>query len=199
MYVSPRKRNRRMTEAEHAVRRFIEGDEDAFAAIAGHCEGRIYNLAWRFLGNREDAQDVVQETLLLVYRHAKSLRNPGSFTSWLYRIALNQCRAHRRSRPPEVPLEPLEYGMEAPGGVASGRPLAGNSARDPVEVRDLVRKALAGLSEEHRSAVILKEYVGLTLEEVATVMDCPLSTAKSRLYHGLHAMQRRLARAGIRS
>lgn len=188
-----------MTEAEHAVRRFIEGDEDAFAVIVRHCEGRIYNLAWRFLGNREDAQDVVQETLLLVYGNLHTLRNPGSFSSWLYRIALNQCRAHLRSRPPEVSLESREGAEQGSPEAVGILPVSPKAAMDPVETRDLVRRAFAGLSDEHRSAVILKEYIGLSLEEVARVMDCPLSTAKSRLYHGLHAMRRRLARAGIRS
>ncbi len=188
-----------MTEAERAVRRFIRGDEEAFAAVAAHWEGRIYNLAWRHLGNREDAQDVVQETLLLVYRHIRTLRNPASFTSWLYRIALNQCRARLRSSPPEVPLDDGETGRSGTTSLERDPLPAADMARDPVEVRDLLRKALAGLSEEQRSAVILKEYLGLSLEELARVMDCPLSTAKSRLYHGLRAMQRRLARAGVRT
>jgi RNA polymerase sigma-70 factor (ECF subfamily) len=76
---------------------------------------------------------------------------------------------------------------------------AGSEQKDAVEVRDLIRKALMGLSEEHRSAIILKEYLGLNLEEVARVMDCPLSTAKSRLYHGLRGVQRNLLRMGLRS
>jgi RNA polymerase sigma-70 factor (ECF subfamily) len=63
---------------------------------------------------------------------------------------------------------------------------------------DLIRKALAGLSEDHRTAVILKEYMGLSLEELAQVMGCPLSTAKSRLYHGLREVQQNLIRLGIR-
>ena len=67
---------------------------------------------------------------------------------------------------------------------------------EPVETADLIRKAMAGLSDEHRTAIILKEYLGLNLEEVARVMDCPLSTAKSRLYHGLRGVQRNLRRIG---
>jgi RNA polymerase sigma-70 factor (ECF subfamily) len=67
-----------------------------------------------------------------------------------------------------------------------------------VETVDLISKALAGLSEDHRSAIILKEYLGLNLEEIAAVMGCPLSTAKSRLYHGLRGVQRNLRRIGAR-
>ena len=76
-------------------------------------------------------------------------------------------------------------------------PVAAEKGRDPLEVLDIVRKALMGLSEDHRTAIILKEYLGLSLEEVASVMDCPLSTAKSRLYHGLREVQRNLKRLGV--
>jgi len=69
---------------------------------------------------------------------------------------------------------------------------------EKVESRDIIRKALAGLSEDHRTAIILKEYLGLSLEELAIVMDCPLSTAKSRLYHGLRDVQRNLKHMGVR-
>ena len=70
--------------------------------------------------------------------------------------------------------------------------------RDSLEDLDIIRKALLGLSEDHRTAIILKEYMGLSLEEVAHVMDCPLSTAKSRLYHGLRGVQRNLRRLKVR-
>ena len=65
---------------------------------------------------------------------------------------------------------------------------------DSVETVDLIRKSMMGLSEDHRTAIVLKEYLGLSLEEVANVMDCPLSTAKSRVYHGLRGVQRNLRR-----
>ncbi len=71
-------------------------------------------------------------------------------------------------------------------------------ARDPIETVDLIRKALMNLSEEHRMAIVLKEYMGLSLEELAAMMDCPLSTAKSRLYHGLRGVQRNLKRLKLR-
>ena len=80
--------------------------------------------------------------------------------------------------------------------------VAGDSAApstgDSVEALDIIRKALAGLTEDHRTAVILKEYMGLSLEELAGVMDCPLSTAKSRLYSGLREVQRNLLRLGLK-
>jgi RNA polymerase sigma-70 factor, ECF subfamily len=186
-----------MIETEEAVRRFALGEEEAFNHIVRRWERKIYNLAWRMVGNREDAQDVVQETFLSVFKSIKGLREPGSFSTWLYQIALNHCRARRRSRSASFSLDspgPDQERQEKPD--LSGIP-AGDSG-NALETIDMIQKALAGLSEDHRSAIVLKEYVGLSLEELAEVMECPLSTAKSRLYHGLKDVQRNLKRLGIK-
>ena len=188
-----------MTEIEETVRRFLDGEEEAFGQIVRSWEKRVFNLAWRMLGNREDAQDVVQETFLSIFKSLRGLRDPARFSTWLYRIALNHCHSRRRSRVPEISLnDPVlgtsgsgeEFGSNIPAAVSSGQ---------SVEVLDIVRKALAGLSEDHRTAIVLKEYEGLSLEEIARVMDCPLSTAKSRLYHGLREVQRNLKQLGVRA
>jgi RNA polymerase sigma-70 factor (ECF subfamily) len=183
-----------MIETEEAVRRFLEGEEEAFSRIVRRWENKVYNIAWRMLGNREDAQDVVQETFLSVFKSIRKLREPRSFSTWLYQIALNHCRARRRARPSDVSLDgPIfdETGDEK----SLGHDLpAGQQARDSLETIDLILKSMIGLSDDHRTAIVLKEYLGLSLEEVANVMDCPLSTAKSRVYHGLRGVQRNLRR-----
>lgn len=183
-----------MTESLNAVRRFVAGEDEAFTELVHHWELRVYNLAWRFTGSREDAQDVVQDTFLSVYRSIKGLRDPSAFPSWLYKVALNHCRARWRNRTDDLPLEET-LAAEGRGGEIGALEPRGN-LRDDVETIDLIRKGLMGLSEEHRTAIILKEYLGLNLQEVAEVMNCPLSTAKSRLYHGLRGVQRNLKRLG---
>jgi RNA polymerase sigma-70 factor, ECF subfamily len=186
-----------MADTDEAVRKFLSGEEEAFSRIVRHWEKRIYNLAWRMLNNREDAQDVVQETFFSVFRSIRSLRTPGSFSTWIYQIALNHCRARRRSRASNSSL--VDSAMDQAGENSYWVPAAPSSGTlDSLETVDLIQKALAGLTEDHRTAIILKEYLGLSLDEVATVMSCPLSTAKSRLYHGLREVQRNLKRMGIR-
>jgi RNA polymerase sigma-70 factor (ECF subfamily) len=187
-----------MSDSEEAVRRFIAGDDDAFEQLVRLWEKRIYNLALRFLGSREDAQDIVQETFISVFKSLRSLRDPRRFPAWLYRISLNHCRGRWRSRPDEVPLgADVEGEPDARTSVRStADPVAG--AHDRLEVVDLIRKSLMSLSEDHRAAIVLKEYAGLSLEEVATVMECPLSTAKSRLYHGLRGVQHNLRKLGLK-
>jgi RNA polymerase sigma-70 factor, ECF subfamily len=187
-----------MMETGDAVRSFLNGEEEAFNQIVRLWERKIYNLAWRMVGNREDAQDVVQETFLSAFKSIKGLRDPDSFPTWLYQITLNHCRARRRSRNINLSLaEPVSNEMGNEKALSDTIPA--EDSGDPIERLDLIQKALAGLSEDHRSAIVLKEYAGLSLEEVAIVMDCPLSTAKSRLYHGLRDVQRNLKRLGIRN
>lgn len=187
-----------MGETEEAVRRFLEGEEEAFNRIVRHWERKIYNLAWHMLGNREDAQDIVQETFLSVFKSVRSLREPGSFSTWLYKITLNHCRARRKSRSSNLLLQDLiSDRSEEEAELLNNIPAAQNGS-DSLEALDIIRKALADLSEEHRTAIVLKEYLGLSLEELASVMNCPLSTAKSRLYHGLQGVQRNLKRMGVK-
>ena len=187
-----------MAETEAAVRRFLEGEEEAFSRIARQWEKRVYNLAWRMLGNREDAQDAVQETFLSVFKSLRSLRDPGSFSTWIYRITLNHCRARRRPRAAHISLDDAASGrvLEESGDL-SGFSTASKGG-EALEALDIIRKALAGVSENHRAAVVLKEYMGLSLEELALVMECPLSTAKSRVYQGLREVQRNLVRLGFK-
>jgi RNA polymerase sigma-70 factor (ECF subfamily) len=188
-----------MAEAEQAVRRFLDGDENAFTVLVRQWESKVFNLAWRFLGNREDAQDATQETFISVYKSLGKLRDPKSFPSWLYRIALNQCRQRWRLQSSELSLDDPPKISDGVDRDVSLAPLLIQAERDPLEVQDLLRKSLMGISEDQRTALILKEYMGLTLEEIAQVMNCPLSTAKSRLYSGLRGVQRHLIRIGIRA
>jgi len=188
-----------MAETEEAVRRFLEGEEEAFNRIVRQWERKLYNLAWHMLGNREDAQDVVQETFLSVFKSIRNLRNPGSFSTWMYKITLNHCRARRKSRSLTLLFQDLVSDRhEEESTPLLDRPTTRNGSGQ-IEALDIVRKALADLSEDHRTAIVLKEYMGLSLEELATVMKCPLSTAKSRLYHGLREVQRNLKRMGIKT
>jgi RNA polymerase sigma-70 factor, ECF subfamily len=188
-----------MKETEEAVRGFLAGNEENFNRLIRIWENKVFNFALRYLNNREDAQDVTQDTFFSAYRSLHSLRNPRSFSSWLFRIALNQCRAHWRRQGPELSLEDtLANTRNEEGGEIVSLAADGN-VRDELETKELIRKSMAGLSEDHRTAILLKEYVGLSLEELAQVMECPLSTAKSRLYHGLRGVQQNLRRLGVLS
>ena len=173
------------------------GDLDSFNQLVLRWERPIYALAYRVIGREEDARDVAQETFLRAFRALKGFKGQAKFSSWLYRIALNLCRdwMRRQRRAPVV---------QAPEGVelmdlASERGPA-ESIEDLVSRRELsavVADAMALLPEEQRTAIILKEYHGLTFQEIADLLDCPLSTVKTRLYQGLSVVRRQLREAGV--
>jgi RNA polymerase sigma-70 factor (ECF subfamily) len=179
---------------EELVARSIGGDAESFNQLILRWERPIYALAYRTIGREEDARDVCQETFLRAFRALPGFRGQAKFSSWLYRIALNLCRDWiRRERrtgfvqPPEdVDLREL---------AAAEEPF--ESIEDLVSRHDQVRaieRAMALLPEEQRTAIVLKEYHGLTFQEIADLVGCPLSTVKTRLYQGLSVVRRELAK-----
>jgi len=168
------------------------GDVDSFNQLIVRWERPIYALAYRVLGHEEDARDVCQDTFLRAYRALPGFKGQAKFSSWLYRIALNLCRdwMRRRRRTPVVQIpegvDPAELQSEA-GAVESIEDLVGRR-----ELNAIVEHAMRSLSEDQRTAIILKEYHGLTFQEIADMQGCPLSTVKTRLYQGLSQLRRQL-------
>jgi RNA polymerase sigma-70 factor, ECF subfamily len=182
---------------EELVARSIGGDLDSFNQLVVRWERPIYALAYRVIGREEDARDVCQETFLRAFRAIRGFKGQAKFSSWLYRITLNLCRDWiRRER--RTPIAQAPEGVDLVELAADGE--GTESVEDLVSRRQLsqaVARAMARLPEEQRTAIILKEYHGLTFQEIANLLDCPLSTVKTRLYQGLSVLRRQLAQTGI--
>lgn len=182
---------------EELVARSVGGDLDSFNQLVLRWERPIYALAYRVIGREEDARDVAQEAFLRAFRALGGFKGQAKFSSWLYRITLNLCRDWiRRER--RTPI------AQAPEGVdlieLAGETSPTESIEELVSRRQLsraVEKAMALLPEEQRTAIILKEYHGLTFQEIADLLECPLSTVKTRLYQGLSVLRRHLREAGV--
>jgi RNA polymerase sigma-70 factor (ECF subfamily) len=187
---------------EELVARSIRGDADSFNELILRWERPIYALAYRTIGREEDARDVCQETFLRAFRALPAFRGQAKFSSWLYRIALNLCRDWMR-RERRTPIAPAPEDVDLMELAAASEP--SESIENLVARQDLARvveRAMAKLPEEQRTAIILKEYQGLTFQEIADLVGCPLSTVKTRLYQGLTVLRRELARSvgtGLRS
>src|SRR5881409_2325251 len=181
---------------EELVALSVGGDLDSFNQLVLRWERPIYALAYRVLGREEDARDVAQETFLRAFRALKGFKGQAKFSSWLYRIALNLCRDWiRRERRTPVVQAPEDVDLM---DLAAAREPS-ESIEDLVARQDLsraVERAMAALPEEQRTAIILKEYHGLTFQEIADLVGCPLSTVKTRLYQGLTVLRRELAKNG---
>jgi RNA polymerase sigma-70 factor (ECF subfamily) len=179
---------------EELVAQSIRGDADSFNELILRWERPIYALAYRQIGREEDARDVCQETFLRAYRALHGFRGQSKFSSWLYRIALNLCRDWLR-RERRAPTVQAPENVDLTELAAAREP--SESIEDLVARRNLscaVEEAMARLPEEQRTAIILKEYHGLTFQEIADLVGCPLSTVKTRLYQGLSVLRRDLAR-----
>ena len=181
---------------EELVSRSRGGDADSFNQLILRWERPIYALAYRVIGREEDARDVVQETFLRAYRALPGFKGQAKFSSWLYRIALNLCRDWiRRQR--RAPVMQIPEGVDPVDLAAETEPV--ESIEDLVarkELSTIVEEAMTLLPDEQRTAIILKEYHGLTFQEIADLQGCPLSTVKTRLYQGLSVLRRHLEKNG---
>jgi RNA polymerase sigma-70 factor (ECF subfamily) len=177
---------------EELVARSIGGDADSFNQLILRWERPIYALAYRTIGREEDARDVCQETFLRAFRALPGFRGQAKFSSWLYRIALNLCRDWIRRERRTGFVQPPED-IDLMDLVAAAEP--SESIEDLVARKEQMRaveRAMAVLPEEQRTAIVLKEYHGLTFQEIADLVGCPLSTVKTRLYQGLSVLRREL-------
>ena len=183
---------------EELVARSVGGDSESFNQLIRRWERPIYALAYRTIGREEDARDVCQETFLRAFRALPAFRGQAKFSSWLYRIALNLCRDWiRRER--RAPVVQLPEDVDLMALAAATEP--SESIEDLVARQDMARvveRAMASLPEEQRTAIVLKEYHGLTFQEIADLVGCPLSTVKTRVYQGLSVLRRELARSAGR-
>ena len=168
------------------------GDTLAFNRLVLKWEKPIYNLNLRMLQDREEAAEITQEVFLSAFKSIRRFRRDARFSTWLYRIAVNHCLSRLRRRPQgvHVPFEE-EYAEDT----VHFRMPARESHEEEVlgeERRRHVRHALAFLPPEQRAVVELKFFQELTFEEIAAVVEAPLSTIKSRLYAGLDMLKVRL-------
>lgn len=184
-----------MTTDEQLVERAIAGDDDAFGEVVRRWERKIYALAYGLTGSAEDARDAAQETFVAAFRNLRSFRGEAKVSSWLHRIAVNHCitRQRRARLRPETSLEEtLERSGEAT--LTTSEHSSPARAAEAVERAEAVRRAVAALTPELREVVVMKEFEGLTFQEMADALQVPLSTVKSRLYTALRQLRMRLER-----
>lgn len=177
---------------EIIVERALTGDAEAFGEIVRRWERRIFALAYGMLGREEDARDATQETFLAAFRNLRGFRGEAKVSSWLHRIAVNQCISRqRRSKVRSEAALDDEQEKHASSFVTSVSYSPARMAEGRQETF-AVRRAINSLPVELRQIVVMKEFEELTFREIADALDLPLSTVKSRLYTALKQLQMRL-------
>jgi RNA polymerase sigma-70 factor (ECF subfamily) len=187
------------TSDEQIVERALAGDAEAFGEIVLRWERRIFALSYGILGREEDARDATQETFIAAFRNLSGFRGDAKVSSWLHRIAVNQCITRQRRAKVRG-----ETSLEAQGETGGAQLASTSEARPDEETEgrernEAVRRAVNSLPPELRSVVVMKEFEDLTFQEIADTLGVPLSTVKSRLYTALKQLRMRLEKHGAAS
>lgn len=162
-----------------AVTLCLRGDPTAFEPIVARYQRVLFSVAWRMLGNYEDALDATQNTFIRAYQGLESYDPSRRFFSWIYRIGVNECLNARRARRPE---EPLPDHVEA---AADDGPFQGVVE---MERGEWIDAALARLSEDHRLVIVLRHFADLSYSEMSEALGVPEKTVKSRLFEARHRL-----------
>ncbi len=186
-----------MTAAEtdqQLVERVQQGDARAFDMLVLKYQHKIFGLISRYVSDADEVQDVAQEAFIKAYRALPKFRGDSQFYTWLYRIAVNTAKNHlvsRSRRPPgsDVEVEDAEY---YEGGGALRDIETPENALFGAELREVVNDAIAGLPDDLRTAVTLREFDGLSYEDIADIMDCPVGTVRSRIFRAREAIDARV-------
>jgi RNA polymerase sigma-70 factor (ECF subfamily) len=186
-----------MTAAEtdkQLVARVQKGDQRAFDMLVLKYQHKIFGLISRYVHDADEVQDVAQEAFIKAYRALPKFRGDSAFYTWLYRIAINTAKNHlvsRSRRPPgsDVEIEDAEY-YEAGGALRDIE--TPESALFGAELKAVVERAISELPDDLRTALTLREFDGLSYEDIAEVMDCPVGTVRSRIFRAREAIDKQV-------
>jgi RNA polymerase sigma-70 factor (ECF subfamily) len=170
-----------------AVEACQRGEREAFDRLVERYQRDVYRLCYRYVNNHEDANDMAQEVFIKAYRALARFRGESSFSTWLYRIAVNTCLNFRAQRRPA--------GEELPEGLADASVAVGEQMEKDEQSRQ-VREAVRRLPEKQRATLILKIYHDLTHQEVAVILGSTVGTVKANLFHALGNLRRMMALEG---
>jgi RNA polymerase sigma-70 factor, ECF subfamily len=179
---------------QQLVSRVQKGDKRAFDLLVLKYQHRIFSLIARYIRNSDEVQDVAQEAFIKAYRALPNFRGDSAFYTWMYRIAINTAKNHlaaRQRRPPgvDIDIDDAEHfdgdyhlkDIETPENILFGN-----------ELKRVVELAIGNLPEDLRTAVSLREFDGLSYEDIAAVMDCPVGTVRSRIFRAREAIDRQV-------
>ncbi len=177
------------------VRRVQRGDKGAFDALVLKYQHKVVKLVMRYVRNPAEAEDVAQEAFIKAYRALAQFRGDSAFYTWLYRIAINTAKNAVVSRD----RSPVEFDLDAQNSDESydmqSRLKDSETPEGLVlteEIRSTVNAAIEALPEDLRTAIVLRELEGLSYEEIASAMGCPVGTVRSRIFRAREAIDRRL-------
>ncbi|MDB6104342.1 MAG: polymerase sigma factor [Gammaproteobacteria bacterium] len=178
------------------VRRVQSGDKGAFDALVRKYQHKLVKLVMRYVRNPAEAEDIAQEAFIKAYRALPQFRGDSAFYTWLYRIAINTAKNAVVSRD----RSPIEYNIDRNDATEESYDMQGRMKDSETpeglvltdEIRRTVNAAIEALPEDLKTAIVLRELDGLSYEEIAAAMDCPVGTVRSRIFRAREAIDHRL-------
>ncbi|GIK33867.1 MAG: DNA-directed RNA polymerase sigma-70 factor [Gammaproteobacteria bacterium] len=183
------------TSDQLLVQNVQQGDRRAFDVLVLRYQQRIVKLIMRYVHDPAEAQDVAQEAFIKAYRALPSFRGESAFYTWLYRIAINTAKNHLVS----LQRRPVDYSLDLqdPENYEANARLRDEDSPEGIalqeELRQAVERTISTLPEELRTAIMLREIDGLSYEEIATAMECPVGTVRSRIFRAREAIDASIA------
>jgi RNA polymerase sigma-70 factor (ECF subfamily) len=179
---------------QELVRRVKNGDRRAFDLLFSRYQHRILSLIARYVRDPHEVEDVAQEAFIKAFRALPRFRGESAFYTWLYRISINTAKNHlvaRSRRPPgvDVDISDAEF-LDGADQMRQTESPEAELARDQLAV--VIDEAIAGLPDDLRSAVTLREFDGLSYEQIAEIMECPVGTVRSRIFRAREAIDERI-------
>ncbi|MBT2659192.1 RNA polymerase sigma factor SigW [Bacillus sp. ISL-18] len=182
------------TIVKKRIKQVIKGDQDAFGEIVEIYKNSVYQLCYRMIGNRHEAEDLAQEAFIRAYVNIQSFNQDLKFSTWLFRIATNLCIDRLRKKKPDYYLDAEVAGTEGLtmySQISSDSPLPETEV-ESLELQENVQKEILKLPEKYRSAIVLKYMEDMSLNEISEILDLPLGTVKTRIHRGREALRQQL-------
>ena len=178
------------------LRKLRERDESAFRELVSVYGNRVFNLTFRMLGSKEEAEDVAQEVFISVFKSIDSFRGDSKFSTWLYRITANQCKNRIKYLSRRFDRQKTEYdetvSMAATSSFQSSPVSRPDHHLEGVELERMMQQVIATLDEEYRLLIVLRDVEELSYEEICEISGLPEGTVKSRLHRARLVMRKRM-------
>lgn len=176
------------------IKQVLKGDQSAYGEIVEIYKDKVFQLCYRILGNRHEAEDMAQEAFIRAYINISSFNIDLKFSTWLYRIATNLCIDRIRKKKPDYYLDAEVSGTD---GLTMYSQIASDSILpedeiESLELQETIQREITKLPEKYRSVIVLKYIEELSLNEISEILDIPLGTVKTRIHRGREALRHQL-------
>ncbi|MCR4316414.1 MAG: sigma-70 family RNA polymerase sigma factor [Planctomycetes bacterium] len=181
-------------EEAHLIKSARKGERSSFGKLVDIYQDRIFRLIYRMTSHAEDARDLTQDTFIKAYKGLASYKGDSKFSTWLYRIAVNTTISHLRKAISRMPARSLVVSDGESGPVE----LEDHSSETPLSIieRDetgrAIQTAIGSLAEDYRAAIVLRDVEGLSYDEIATLLNVPVGTVRSRIHRARLALKDKL-------